>query len=159
MKRTALSHVLIIALFAALPAWAAPGDSGGGSSAPSADPAMENAMAAIAAQDWARAQTVLRDAVARDPQKANYHNLYAYAIRKGANPSMDLVFRHYNEALRLDPRHRGAHEYIGEAYLMSGNVAKAKEHLGQLDKLCTFGCDEYTKLKKAVAEYEQQAKK
>ncbi len=63
-------------------------------------------------------------------------NLYAYSIRKGPNPDMQLVFKHYEEALRLDPKHRGAHEYIGEAYLMVGNPAKAKEHLAALDKLC-----------------------
>ena len=124
------------------------------------DPALEQARAAIARQDWTGAQRILRDAVARNPHSADYHNLYAYSIRKGANPAMDLVFRHYNEALRIDAKHRGAHEYIGEAYLMSGNVAKAKEHLAQLDRLCTFGCDEYTRLKKEVAAYEQrQAKK
>jgi len=120
------------------------------------DPAMEQARAAIGKQDWAGAQKVLRDAVARNPQDADAHNLYAYSIRKGANPSMDLVFRHYNEALRIDPKHRAAHEYLGEAYLMTGNVPKAKEHLAQLDNLCTFGCEEYTKLKKEVAAYEQQ---
>jgi hypothetical protein len=69
---------------------------------------------------------------------------------------MNLVFKHYNEALRIDPKHRGAHEYIGEAYLMVGNVAKAKEHLGALDKLCFFPCAEYTDLKKAIAEYEKK---
>jgi len=124
------------------------------------DAAMEQARAAIGRQDWAGAQKILREAVARNAASADYHNFYAYAIRKGPNPAMDVVFRHYNEALRLDPRHRGAHEYIGEAYLMSGNVAKAKEHLAQLDRLCTFGCEEYTKLKAEVAAYEQkQAKK
>jgi Flp pilus assembly protein TadD len=120
------------------------------------DPAMEQARAAIAKQDWAGAQAVLREAVARNPQSADYHNLYAYSIRKGPNPAMDLVFRHYNEALRIDPKHRAAHEYLGEAYLMTGNVLKAREHLAQLDKLCTFGCEEYTALKKEVAAYEQQ---
>lgn len=43
---------------------------------------------------------------------------------------------------------------IGEAYLMSGNVAKAKEHLAQLDKICFFGCEEFTMLKTAIAEHE-----
>ncbi len=123
------------------------------------DPKLEQARAAIDKQDWARAQVVLREVVAGNPQSAEYHNLYAYSIRKGANPSMDLVFRHYNEALRLEPKHRGAHEYIGEAYLMSGNLAKAKEHLAQLDKLCTFGCEEYTKLKKEIAQFEQRQAK
>ena len=85
---------------------------------------------------------------------ADHHNLYAYALRKGPSPDMDLVFKHYNEALRLDPRHRGAHEYIGEAYLTVGNVHKAREHLTALDRLCIFGCAEYTDLKKAIAAYE-----
>ena len=120
------------------------------------DPAMEQARDAVSKQDWGRAQGILRDVVTRNPQNADYHNLYAYSMRKGDKPAMDLVFRHYNEALRIDPKHRAAHEYIGEAYLMSGNVPKAKEHLAQLDKLCTFGCEEFTKLKKEVAVYEQQ---
>ena len=51
---------------------------------------------------------------------------------------------------------RGAHEYLGEAYLMVGNVAKAKEHLSVLDKLCFFPCDEYSDLKKAIADYERK---
>lgn len=67
---------------------------------------------------------------------------------------MNLVLRHYGEALRIDPKHRGAHEYIGEAYLKLNNLPKAKEHLAILDRLCTFGCEEYTDLKKAVASYE-----
>jgi hypothetical protein len=69
---------------------------------------------------------------------------------------MSLVFKHYNEALRIDPKHRGAHEYIGEAYLMVNNLPKAKEHLGALDKLCFFPCSEYTELKNAIAAHEQK---
>jgi Flp pilus assembly protein TadD len=125
------------------------------SSAPK-DPVLEKATAATARKDWAGAAAVLKDAVATNPSNASYHNLYAYSIRKGENPDMNLVFKHYNEALRIDPQHRGAHEYIGEAYLMVGNVAKAKEHLGQLDKLCFFPCVEYTDLKKAIAAHESK---
>ena len=121
-----------------------------------ADPVLEKVTAATKKQDWASAQAMLRDALAANPQNANYHNLYAYSVRKGANPDMNLVFKHYNEALRLDPKLKGAHEYIGEAYLMVGNVAKAKEHLAQLDKLCFFSCSEFSDLKKAIADYEQQ---
>jgi tetratricopeptide (TPR) repeat protein len=120
------------------------------------DPVLEKVSTATKRQDWAGAANVLKEALAANPNNANYHNLYAYSIRKGANPDMNLVFKHYNEALRLDPKHRGAHEYIGEAYLMVGNVAKAKEHLGALDKLCFFPCVEYTDLKKAIAEYEKK---
>jgi len=31
---------------------------------------------------------------------------------------MDLALKHYKRSIELNPRHRGAHEYIGEAYLM-----------------------------------------
>jgi cytochrome c-type biogenesis protein CcmH/NrfG len=147
-------HALILALVTATTVWGM--DTPKPEPKEPKDPALEQARTAIDRQDWAGAQKVLREAVARNPQSADYHNLYAYSIRKGPSPAMDLVFRHYNEALRLDPKHRAAHEYLGEAYLMTGNVPKAKEHLAQLDRLCTFGCEEYTKLKKEVAAYEQQ---
>ena len=122
------------------------------------DPVLEQASKTIAANDWPQAQALLKDAIARNPGNADYHNLYAYSVRKGANPDMSLVFKHYNEALRLDPRHRGAHEYIGEAYLMVGNLPKAKEHLSALDKLCFFPCQEFSDLKRAVSDYEAKPK-
>ena len=90
---------------------------------------------------------------------ADYHNLYAYSLRKGPNPDMADVFSHYTEALRIDPKHRAAHEYSGEAYLVVGDLPKAKAHLAALDRLCFFGCEEYTDLKKAVAQYESSGKR
>jgi len=123
------------------------------------DPAVKSAKAALAAGDYASAQTMLRVALAASPGNADLNNLYAYALRKGANPDMATVFKYYGEALRIDPKHRGANEYIGEAYLMVNDPAKAKEHLAALDKLCFFGCPEYTELKKAIADYELKAKK
>jgi cytochrome c-type biogenesis protein CcmH/NrfG len=117
------------------------------------DAVIEGYEAAAARQDWQAAAAGLKDAVAKEPGNARYHNLYAYSLRKGPSPDLGLVFKHYNEALKLDPQHRGAHEYIGEAYLMVGNVEKAKEHLAQLDRLCFLPCAEYTSLKKAIAEH------
>ncbi len=151
--RAAAKHAFIIAFFVAAPVLADPGGEPIRGGAPQ-DPVLENVLAANARQDWPRAEAILREALVKDPHNADYHNLYAYAIRKGASPNVDLVFKHYNEALRIDPKHRGAHEYIGEAYLMVGNLAKAREHLAALDRLCFFGCEEYSGLKKALAEYE-----
>jgi tetratricopeptide (TPR) repeat protein len=122
------------------------------------DTDLDTARARIAARDWQGAAEVMQTAVARDQRNADYHNLLAYAIRNSANPDMNVVFKHYQEALRLDPKHRGAHEYIGEAYLKVGNVAKAKEHLTVLDKLCFFGCEEYRDLKRAIQRYESTRK-
>lgn len=36
-----------------------------------------------------------------------------------------------------------------------GNLVKAKEHLAALNKLCFFGCEEYTDLKEAISKYER----
>ena len=119
---------------------------------------MDRYTAASERQDWKSAATAMRDAIASDPRNPDYHSLYAYSLRRSGTQGMDLVFKHYNEALRLDPKHKGAHEYLGEAYLMVGNVAKAKEHLGALDKLCFFGCSEYSDLKRAISEHEAKAK-
>ena len=148
-----LSRFLAVVLLVAA-GGAAAADSAPAAVAAPKDTALERARAAIAQSDWAGARAVLREAVERDPRNADYHNLYAYATRKGPNPDMSLVFKEYNAALTLDPQHRGAHEYLGEAYLMVGNLAKAKEHLAQLDRICTFGCSEYTELKNSIAAYE-----
>jgi hypothetical protein len=160
-----VSGALIIALFAAVSALStvgiarAAGDAGGGNRTwSSADPVVEKLATFTSRKDWKGAADYMKSEVARNPGSADYNNLYAYAIRKGPNPDMDLVFKHYNEALRIDPKHRGAHEYIGEAYLMVKDVAKAKEHLATLDRLCNFGCEEFTDLKKAIAEYETKTK-
>ena len=151
---------LMVALFAAA-SIAGGALAAGGSPDPSpawpTDPVVDKVTALTDKKDWQGAQAVLKDALASNSRNAEYHNLYAYTIRKGSNPDMKLVFKHYGEALLLKPDYRGAHEYIGEAYLMTNNLAKAKEHLDILDRLCTFGCEEYTMLKNAVAEY--QAKK
>ena len=58
------------------------------------DPDLATARARIDASDWTGATDVLQKAVARDPGNADYHNLLAYAIRKGPNPDMDRVFKH-----------------------------------------------------------------
>ena len=150
-----LSRALVIVLGAATIAAAA--DTPEPARAP-VDRDLGDARARIAAKDWTGARDVLQGAVARDPGNADYHNLLAYSIRHTASPNMDVVFKHYGEALRLDPKHRGAHEYIGEAYLMVGNVTKAKEHLAALDKICVFSCEEYRDLKKAIERYEAQKK-
>jgi len=122
-----------------------------------ADPVLAAARAALARQDYGRAASVLREGLSGAPANADYHNLYAFAARKRPSPDLDLAFKHYHEALRLDPGHRGAHEYIGEAYLLVGNVRKAREHLAALDRLCFFGCEEYSSLKKAVRDHEAKA--
>ena len=91
------------------------------------DVQLEAARAAIARQDWTGAQALARQAVERSPQSADAHNLYAYSMRKGPSPQMDLVFRHYNEALRIDPQHRAAREYLGFVPALLGDNPWARK--------------------------------
>ena len=155
MKTRFRSRILaLIAGFLCFPLAIAAGGGGGDIDSPPSDPAIARAQKAIAAKDWTRAAAVMREALVAHPDNADYHNLYAYSLRKGPHPDMNEVFRHYEEALRIDPGHRNAHEYIGEAYLQIGNLAKAKEHLAALDKLCFLPCEQYTELKEAVEDYE-----
>jgi Tfp pilus assembly protein PilF len=149
------TFALILAVVSANAVYAA--DTSAPTSRP--DPMLDRYHAAAERQDWKSAAAAMNDALAADSRNADYHSLYAYALRRSGSPDMDVVFKHYNEALRIDPKHRGAHEYIGEAYLMVGNVAKAKEHLGALDKICFFGCSEYNDLKKAISEAEAKTVK
>ena len=67
--------------------------------------------------------------------------------------------RYYNEALRIDPKHKGALEYSGELYLMMGDLPKAEQRLTALDKACFLPCSEYKDLKNAVAKYKANGNK
>ena len=69
----------------------------------------------------------------------------------------DAALSHYQAALAIEPRHRGANEYLGELYLTLGDLAKAEERLEVLDDACFFGCEEYTELKNAIAAYKTKA--
>ena len=160
--KTLIRPLLLCALLAPGALLAAGGGGGGGASGATStrpsDPVVERATQAMLQENWVSAQTLLKEVISRNPDDAEYHNLYAYSLRKGPRPDMSLVFKHYNEALRLDPKHRGANEYLGEAYLMVNNLPKAQEQLGVLDKLCFFPCKEYSDLKKSIADYEAKGK-
>jgi tetratricopeptide (TPR) repeat protein len=109
---------------------------------------------AIAAQQWPKALELLK---AQQPQlnrNADLHNLLGYVHRKQARPDLDKALEHYRLALEINPGHRGAHEYIGEAYLMRKQPDKAREHLETLKRLCGgTACEEYQDLAEAVAAY------
>ena len=64
---------------------------------------------------------------------------------------------HYQQALTLNPRHRGAREHLGEAYLVLGEPAKAEQMLTELENLCLIPCEEYDDLTQAIAVYNRLA--
>jgi len=121
------------------------------------DPDYAAGKAAIAAKDWNGAIRSLSSAALRDTRNADIQNYLGYAYRQSGQ--LQPAFTHYQKALQLNPRHRGAHEYIGEAYLMTNNPAKAEEHLAALQRICLIPCEEYADLKKAIADYRARAAK
>jgi Flp pilus assembly protein TadD len=115
------------------------------------------ARAKIAEKNWAAAIEELKKV--NDPASAEWNNLMGYSLRKADPANAGEAEKFYNEALRIEPRHRGALEYSGELYLMTGNLAKAEERLAALDKACFLPCEEYSDLKKAVARYKAAGNK
>jgi Flp pilus assembly protein TadD len=147
-----LSLGLLPAVLVAASAFAAGDDPASATTA--ADPQYTEAVAAIKADQYAKAIPLLQAYVARAGNDANAENYLGYANRKTGD--LPAAFIHYRRALTIDPKHRGAHEYIGEAYLMTGDLPKAEEHLKVLDGLCTFSCGEYRDLKAAIAAYKSK---
>lgn len=102
-------------------------------------------------KNYTGALPLLQKVVAKDPKNADAYNLMGYATRKSGDPNGSLQF--YNQALGIDPRHIGAHEYVGEAYLMLDRLPEAEQHLERLSSICVFGCAEHRMLKAAVVNY------
>lgn len=115
------------------------------------DPDYTKAQQMIDDGQYAGAIALLEKVVAADAKNADALNLLGYSNRQLGNNDVALGF--YEAALDLEPRHRGANEYVGELYLTLGDLAKAEERLDVLDGACFFGCKEYTELKNAIADY------
>ena len=124
------------------------------SSASMLDPDYAAGVKAVEAKNWAEAIRSLSSAALRDTRNADIQNYLGFAYRNSGD--LSNAFLHYNRALTLNPRHRGAHEYVGEAYLMIGNRAKAEEHLAALRKICLLPCAEYGHLERKVAEFSKE---
>ena|SRR5204863_290645 len=109
------------------------------------------AKAMIEARNYREALPLLQQVVAKEPRNADAFNLLGFATRKSGDPNGSLQY--YNQALQIDPKHLGAHEYVGEAYLMLDQPQQAELYLARLNSLCVFGCTEYRMLKAAIADY------
>ena len=116
-----------------------------------ADDKLAPARAHIKAKQWAAAIDELKRV--NDAGSADWNNLMGYSHRKAPAADLATAERFYDEALRIDPRHRGALEYSGELYLMQGRLERAEQRLAALDKACFLPCEEFTDLRKAVERY------
>ena len=85
--------------------------------------------------------------------RADIYNLLGFSYRKLNKPDLDKSFAAYMMAIELEPAHIGAHEYLGELYLMLGNQSKALEILAKLEVLAGKSSKEYLDLEKAIKQY------
>jgi len=117
------------------------------------DPEFAAGKKALLAEDWVGAIAVLKSAALRDPRNADIQNYIGYAYRRlrQTGPAIE----HYQYALALNPRHRSAHEHLGEVHMVLGDPVTAEQHLAHLQDICLIGCEEYDDLKRAIAGYKR----
>jgi Tfp pilus assembly protein PilF len=108
---------------------------------------------AVEAKDFKAALAPLAKAAQETPNDADVHSLLGFSYRKLGQ--FDKAMEHYGLALKIEPNHRGAHEYMGELHLEQNRLADAEKELQALSKACPwFGkCEEYEDLKAAIAKY------
>jgi Tfp pilus assembly protein PilF len=147
---------IFLAAAVCVPCWAG-GDVS--SSGPSVAERLQTAQKAMDSKEWRRALYELEAAQEDEPRNADVFNLLGYYSRKKPDPDLTKAFEYYHAALKINPNHRGAHEYIGEAYLMEKNPEEAEKHLAQLARICgNTQCEEYVDLAKAIATYKARGK-
>jgi hypothetical protein len=105
-------------------------------------PDLTSVRAKIKAKDFKGALAELTPMLAT-VQHADVYNLMGFSLRKTGD---------------FDPEHKGALEYLGELYVETGQVDKAKENVVLLKKVCPAGCEELADLEQAIAEAGKTAK-
>ena len=119
------------------------------------DPAwLTESRASIKAEKYDQAIKQLQ--AANETSSADWNNLMGYSLRKKQPPDLVGAEQYYQAALKIDPNHRGALEYYGMLKLINNDLTGAEALLARLDKVCTFGCEEYSDLKAAIQKYKSK---
>lgn len=118
------------------------------------DPDYRAGKEALQRKDWNEALKRFSQAALRAPDNPDVENYLGFAHRNLGQ--LEPAFKHYKRALELNPRHRGAHEYVGEAYLLVGDLPRAEEHLAALQKICIMPCPELLDLEREITVYRQR---
>jgi tetratricopeptide (TPR) repeat protein len=120
-------------------------------------------VAAFVREDWQAVVDHMTRTIEQRPWHDDAHNLLGFAYRKLGD--YDHALRAYDQALVLNPHHRGALEYLGEAYLELDRPERAREMLDRLEVECRLvavdaandgwqsSCEEWRDLSEAYAAY------
>jgi tetratricopeptide (TPR) repeat protein len=90
-------------------------------------PDLASVRAKIKAEDYKAAIEELTPMLASH-QHADVYNLMGFSLRKTGDYKQAYTF--YRKALDFDPDHKGALEYLGELYVETGQIEKAKGERG-----------------------------
>ena len=112
-------------------------------------------------EEYALAIPHLIRALEQHPKDADILNYLGYTHRMvGAgeqadsrDKDFDMSLAFYQQALAINPVHKGVHEYLGELFLQMNNLNAAHHEMNELVILCPDGCDERDALAKALAAY------
>jgi len=86
----------------------------------------------------------------KDPNTAVALNYRGYATRKLGR--IDEGIGYYLKSIALDPRYAQVREYLGEAYLVKGDMRGANVQLQAIKQICGTVCEEYEHLAVAIAD-------
>jgi len=86
----------------------------------------------------------------RDPNTAVALNYRGYATRKLGR--IDEGIGYYLRSVAKDPGYPQVREYLGEAYLLKGDMAAAKAQLVAIKGICGTVCEAYEHLAVAIAD-------
>lgn len=125
-------------------------DLGGGSSTPPKE-LPDNIVALVDAENYDQAINELDAFISDESDNADAWNYLGYSQRNIGLLDDSLVS--YKKALKLDRKHLGAHEYIGELYLTMNDAKAAKKHLKKLRRYCG-DCEQYQDLAEAIEKFE-----
>jgi tetratricopeptide (TPR) repeat protein len=116
-------------------------------SKPPGNPTYERARTLIKAGAYGKAIPLLMQLKAEFKTSADVPNWLGFCHRKLKDYPRAKAF--YDEALTYNPTHLGANEYLGEWYVETGDLAKAREQLAYLTGLCG-NCEEAKDLAEAI---------
>lgn len=119
----------------------------------SSDVDLDPILELIEKEDYETAINQLFDELDADPDNPDILSLLGFSHRKIHNYEDAMTF--YEWALKVEPEHKGANEYLGELYLETNQFDKALQQLEILDGLCGNRCKEYSQLKEAIDSYQE----
>ena len=94
---------------------------------------------------YVKAQKLLLEANKKTPLQADILNYLGFTTRKIGDSKKGEEF--YLQGLKIDPKHKGINEYLGELYVVTNRIDLAKE---RLEVLKDCNCNEYSELKEII---------